>query len=233
MQPTFLPWAGYFRLMNEADAFVLLDDVQLAKQSWQTRNRVLVNGRVHWITVPIQHAGIHQTIAETRIEQARHWRIKSARMLDQAYARHPHVGDLREIFAEIENGTDTLLVDLNCSLTAYCSNKLGIFAPLRRASRMALTSSDRTERLIEICGLLECDTYLSPTGAAEYLAEDEFIERGTIQLQFANYNPPTYSQKGASQFVSHLSIIDAVANLGWEGCASYVRAQWPKQETPV
>lgn len=39
MQPTFLPWMGYFSMMSKVDLFVA-DDVQLAKRSWQVRNRI-------------------------------------------------------------------------------------------------------------------------------------------------------------------------------------------------
>ena len=44
MQPTYLPWSGYFNLMARVDVFVLLDDVQFERRSWQSRNRILVNG---------------------------------------------------------------------------------------------------------------------------------------------------------------------------------------------
>lgn len=33
MQPTYLPWLGYFDLIDQADIFILLDDVQLTKRS--------------------------------------------------------------------------------------------------------------------------------------------------------------------------------------------------------
>src|SRR5574338_544206 len=72
MQPTYLPWIGYFALMDMADVFVFLDDVQLSKQSWQTRNRIKgESGKGLMLTVPIRHAG-EQAIRDVEIDGA-HW----------------------------------------------------------------------------------------------------------------------------------------------------------------
>src|SRR5690242_13477665 len=95
MQPTFLPWAGYFHLLAEADVFVFLDDVQLSKQSWQTRNRILLNGQPHWISVPIEHRGLSQTIRETPLVHT--VQEKLCRTLEQTYAHHPYRSTMQSI----------------------------------------------------------------------------------------------------------------------------------------
>ena len=63
MQPTFLPWAGYFNLIAEVDTFVFLDDAQLQKNSWHNRNQILLNHKKHWISVPVKRSNLGQTIA--------------------------------------------------------------------------------------------------------------------------------------------------------------------------
>ena len=45
MQPTYLPWSGYFNLIKNVDIFIFLDDVQFDRRSWQTRNRINQGGR--------------------------------------------------------------------------------------------------------------------------------------------------------------------------------------------
>ena len=40
MQPTFLPWIGYFSLIDKVDEFIFLDNVQFDKRSWQQRNKI-------------------------------------------------------------------------------------------------------------------------------------------------------------------------------------------------
>ena len=91
---------------------------------------------------------------------------------------------------------------------------------------MDLRASDRTDRLIEIGERLACDTYLSPLGARDYLESDGFTTRGNLRLACMASDPPAYDQ-GLADFVSHLSIVDVVANLGWTGAAAYILEEWP------
>ena len=68
MQPTFLPWLGYFALMEQVDYFVLLDDVQLSKQSWQVRNRIKMNNdNKLWLSLPIKKNRLYTNINEVEI----------------------------------------------------------------------------------------------------------------------------------------------------------------------
>ena len=58
MQPTFLPWLGYFALADAVDLFVFLDDFQFGRRTFGQRNRLFVAGdRVDWVSVPVAHAG--------------------------------------------------------------------------------------------------------------------------------------------------------------------------------
>lgn len=51
MQPTYLPWSGYFNLISSVDIFVFLDDIQFNRRSWQTCNRVLLRGEEYMLSV--------------------------------------------------------------------------------------------------------------------------------------------------------------------------------------
>src|SRR5215469_15966664 len=62
MQPYFMPYAGYFRLMAAADVFVIYDCAQFPKGGWVHRNRMPDGtGRMQWLTLPINrpHLGTH------------------------------------------------------------------------------------------------------------------------------------------------------------------------------
>ena len=56
MQPYFLPYIGYFQLMNAVDEFVVYDNIEFAKKGWINRNRILVNGADAYITLPLKKA---------------------------------------------------------------------------------------------------------------------------------------------------------------------------------
>ncbi len=78
MQPTFLPWIGYFDMIDQVDKFIFLDHVQLQKQSWQTRNRIKINDKESFINVQITKTASHKEtlICNTVIDASGLWRKK-------------------------------------------------------------------------------------------------------------------------------------------------------------
>src|SRR5947209_586580 len=126
MQPTYLPWAGYFHLISQVGMFVFLDDVQYEKNSWQNRNRILVNGQPHWLTVPVRRLGLEQKINEVQIDDSSLWRKKHIRTLIETYAKHPHAASMLETVQPLLETSTDRLVDLNFSLIRAISGKLGL-----------------------------------------------------------------------------------------------------------
>jgi hypothetical protein len=230
MQPTFLPWAGYFRLMLDVDQFVYLDDVNLSQgRSWQTRNRIIVSKKAQWLTAPVLRAGGPQRLKDVCLSPDPRWRRKIVQTFRLNYARHEFQADVEPALDIIEQGSDTNLVELNVRLIELFAKHLQIETPRVRSGDLNIGAADRTDRLIAICRKLDCGGYLSPRGSESYLEEDGFLERCDISLEFTDYRPPPYGQRGISDFVSHLSIVDVVANLGWRQAAQYIRANWPSE----
>ena len=53
MQPTYLPWSGYFSLLLQCKKFIVLDNVQFNKRSWQQRNKIKSKDSEIFLTVPV------------------------------------------------------------------------------------------------------------------------------------------------------------------------------------
>ena len=223
MQPTYFPWAGYFNLIARVDAFVFLDDVQYEKGTWQNRNRVLLDGQPHWLTVPATREFLGQAINQVVIEDRRNWRRKHFKLLNQAYAKHPYAAEMMEAAGKLLKPELTRLAELNIAIITELSSKFGATTRLLRSSELGIEGG-RTQRLIDICAHLDCDEYVSPVGSSGYLAADRFEQKTAIRLSFTDYVPAPYPQRSAAQFVSHLSVLDIIANLGWEGAAAYVQS---------
>jgi hypothetical protein len=223
MQPTFLPWAGFFNLIEQADYFVFLDDVQLEKQSWQTRNRLILAGQVRWVIVPVRHHHLSQTIAETEVVDTSHWRDKLARGVSLNYGRHPYYADAREVIDYLLAQADvTHLAGLNEKIIRFIASRLRLECQFYRASELRVDGA-RSNRLAALCKHFGAQEYLSPIGSAQYLEEDGFVTSSSSLLRFQEYKPQSYLQKGMSEFHSHLSIVDVIANLGWEQTGEYIR----------
>lgn len=221
MQPTYLPWAGYLNLIAQSDVFVFLDDVQFEKQSWQNRNRVLVNGAVHWLTVPVLRQHLSDRIHMIAVDDAQPWRRKQVELLRTNYARHPFCTEMLALASGILDPGTTRLCELNIAMIRAIASALGLERRFVRSSALGI-EGQRSQRLVEICRHFECDQYLSPNGARDYLAQDGAFESSAVQLTFQRFDATHYQQKGVAEFVSHLSILDVIANLGLQGARRYV-----------
>src|SRR6185503_10841708 len=207
MQPTYFPWAGYFNLLKTVDVFVFLDDAQYERGTWQNRNRVLVHGKPHWLTVPVVRGHLGETLDRVHTDEKLPWRRKHASLLTQVYGRHPHAKDVLDLVASLAaEASPTVLGELNMAIINLFCARLNIATKRLRTSELGV-SGKRSERLIAICSQLECDEYLSPPGALEYLMEDRFCDQASTRLLINDYVPAPYAQPGCSEFVSHLSKI--------------------------
>lgn len=227
MQPTYMPWMGYFDLIDQADAFILLDDVQLARQSWQTRNRIRgSNARELMLSIPIRHHGdLDCSIAETRISKSVPWRKKHVRSIQQAYARAEHGAAATSLWEQALGSGEDKLGNLTSRAIGLVCEALTIATPIRCSSAIE-GPRDRIDRLIELCRHTGADTYLSPPGAADYLDADGALHRfesAGISLRFQRYEHPVYDQCGAD-FLSHLGIVDLLAHAGRDNAPGIIRS---------
>ncbi len=221
MQPTYLPWAGYFNLMASVDVFVFLDDVQYEQQSWQNRNRILLDGKEHYLTVPIKSVSYKTILADIRLAESKHWKAKHWKTLVSAYRKAPYGDELLDCLYPIFHEESFLhLVPLNQRIILELADRAGLKVKCVSASELEC-GGHRTEHVITICERLGCDTYLSPLGAREYLDADGFSLKTAINLEFQNYSPANYGQYRSNLFHSHLSFVDVVANQGFKQAGSY------------
>jgi hypothetical protein len=225
MQPFYMPWAGFFNLIFQTDHFIFLDDAQYQKSSWQNRNRLLANGLVSWLSIPVRKQ-LGTSIIETEIDSRAKWQTKHPKTIAQAYARYPHAQDLEPLLNLIKSTAATSLADVNIESTKLIASKLEISSTFYRSSELNIQGS-RTERLVRLCNHVSSGEYLSPEGSREYLMQDGNFNNSGVKLLFQDFNPAIYDQAGNSgKFISHLSIIDVVANLGWEEASKYVSEKY-------
>lgn len=222
MQPTYLPWSGYFNLMSCVDTFVLLDDVQFEKRSWQTRNRILLHGSECVLTVPVCKADRDTKIYDIRISNDSDWQRKHWLTLERAYGKSAHGTQLLAMLEPIFCSTaHTLISELNQKIINVLHTHLGLSNKIILASDLKC-GGVRSAHLIDILHKLGCSSYLSPRGSAQYLAEDLFTELTDVELIFQEFEPSIYPQYASNAFTSHLSIIDVIANIGIAGAQEYI-----------
>lgn len=223
MQPAYLPWPGYFNLICESDVFVFLDDVQFEKQSWQSRNKVLVSGEAKWLSIPMRNAPLATALRDVLVAEDPRWRRKHARTLEQSYRRHPFFADIQDVIDIIETHPSSGLVSLTTAIIRQLSTQLALKPRFEVASSLGILGT-RSERLVSICKRFSCRQYLSPAGSADYLTADGAFGRSDIVLRLQQFSSRPYPQKGSESFVGYLSILDILANLGTHATREYIGA---------
>jgi len=213
-QPTYLPWLGYFDVMDQVDTFVLLDSVQFEKQSWQHRNRIKTATSLQWLTVPVIYRGhFGQHINQVEIRDPEFAR-KHSRGIELSYRRTPYFDTYYPELADVLHAqAKGLLADLNAGLLRWFCAILAIGTPVLRSSAMK-TAGRRSDLLVNICGELKAESYLSPPGSATYLLSDlELFVNAGIEVEFHHYAHPEYSQL-FPPFCPYASALDLVFNEG-------------------
>lgn len=215
MQPTWLPYLGYFHLIAASDVFVLLDDVQFARRSWQSRNRILGPAGEQMLTVPVRSHDRDTQIRAIEVDDGQPWRSKHLTALRHAYARRPFLGEGMAFMEQQLERPGTSLSGLTGGLIIEASSKLGLTAEIRLASELECPGA-RSEHLLAICRVVGADAYLSTAGSADYMAEDGVFEAADMPVRFQSFVEVPYDQ-GREPFTPFMGFIDAVMNLGWDG----------------
>lgn len=212
MQPTYLPWIGYFDLMDTADVFVIFDTVQFEKQAWQQRNRIKsAENQSRWLTVPvIQDLG--QKINDVKINNSRPWLRKHWGTIEQYYRRAPYWKMYRDGLSAIYSRPWDSLLELNLALSKFIKDQFGIKTELVRASALPV-AGEKVRLLVNICHYLKADVYLSPARAADYIEEDNIFGPEAISLIYHQYEHPVYTQMFRG-FIAYMSSIDLLFNEG-------------------
>lgn len=213
-QSNYIPWRGYFDLIDRVDEFVILDDVQYTRQDWRNRNRIKTPKGAEWLSVAIQ-GRFGQRVDETLVADPA-WAQKHWSKIEQVYRAADHFDavapDLRAAYERA--GTHEKLTDVNRELLDFVLVQLGVTTPLRSSVDLP-THPHATERLITICRALGAEIYLSGPAARAYLDEARFAECG-LSVEWMDYSGyPEYPQLHG-RFEPAVSAIDLLLNTGAE-----------------
>ena len=209
MQPYFLPYIGYWQLLNAVDRYVIYDDVNFIKGGWINRNRILQNGAPAYINVPMIGASSFKRINEIQVNRDPRVMGKLLKTVEQNYRKAPSfesVMPLMERICRFEG--DNLAEFLANSIRVVC-DYLGITTTLVMSSQIEIDISLRAQdKVIDICRRQGATEYFNAIGGQTLYDQMSFARFG-IRLQFLKTAAVTYSQ-GKGAFVPNLSILDVL-----------------------
>jgi len=212
-QPAYLPWLGYFHRIASSDVHVVLDHVQLEKNSFTNRNRIRTKDGSVMLTVPIATKGKFGDlkINECEIAQNSNWQKKHKNSLELNYRKAPYFDKYFPFFESIYDQPWSRLNDLISTINIFLLECLNIHVDIRYSSRLN-AEGKKSDLVLNLCRELGAKTYLSGALGRDYLEEGKFNQYN-ISVRYHDYKHPTYDQL-YREFQLNMSVIDLLFNHG-------------------
>jgi hypothetical protein len=208
MQPYFLPYIGYFQLVNAVDEFVVLDDVNYINRGWINRNRILISGQAKYITMPLKEASQNKLIDEISIVEDGIWKNSLLKTVEMNYKKAPLFSEVFPLLESIinyeEQNLSKFIVNSLKKICEYLSINTAIIDSSSVFDKKGLKAE---ARILDICLSKKADVYINPIGGTELYDKEMFKDNG-IDLLFLKTGTIEYKQGKQNEFVPYLSILD-------------------------
>lgn len=215
LQPSYIPWRGYFHQIAKVDLFIFYDDVQYDKHGWRNRNRIKTANGPIWLTIPVLTSGVvsgHVPIREVHISPTEKWSAKHWMTIQQSYKRAPFFARYAPLLESALRSPPPLLADFTIDLTVALARALGLEKTQFLRSSSLSAQGQKTDRLIEILTHVGARHYVSGPSARDYIEPEKF-ERAGITVEYMVYDYPEYPQLHGA-YDPQVSIIDLLFSVG-------------------
>jgi hypothetical protein len=213
IQPNYLPWRGYFDIIDDVDIFIFYDDIQYTKNDWRNRNKIKTSNGTGWITVPVNHKHLSQLICNTSIDYSQNWINKHTNLFNQWYKKAQYFDMYIDEILKILMMKHPTISELNITLSRWIIKQLNIKTKLYLSSEFNVHGS-KTDRLIRLLKKVNATSYLSGPAAKQYIDENLFRD-ADIGLLYKLYEYTNYPQLHGT-FEPNVSTIDLLFNCGPE-----------------
>ncbi|WP_459201909.1 WbqC family protein [Methanococcus sp. CF] len=209
MQPYFFPYIGYWQLINAVDKYLIYDDVNFIKGGWVNRNKILINGESRWINLQMAGASPNKLINEIELSSDGKFNKKLLKTIELNYKKSPYFS---AVFPVVKN----IICNNERNLAKYLEYNILKLCEYLEIDTEIIVSSDIVKnnelkgqkKVIEICKLLNADSYYNAIGGKELYSKDDFLNQ-KIELKFLKTRDFEYNQF-KNKFISNLSIIDVM-----------------------
>ncbi len=215
LQPTYIPWLGYFEMIDRSDIFVIYDHVQFVKKSWHHRNKIKNKNGELLLSVPTRKThlktSIHDISLSSEYEKVlnNHWMS-----ILYSYKNSRFFCDYSESLNALYMSKYSTLMELTVTFIQYFCEQLGIDTRFEYSSNLLLDSklTNGTEKVADICKQVNISTLYDANGAKDII-DTKILNKNNIHVIFQDYKHPVYSQM-FGKFIPYMSIIDLIMNEG-------------------
>lgn len=215
-QPSYFPWLGLLDKIAKSDTFILLDNVQLVKGTFQYRNQFFCNGKSKILTLPIDyHLG---DFFIDIIFKDYEWINKHLDLLRNYYCKTPYFNTVYADLVDLYKGfIGKTFIDVLSESILFCMDKLGVKSRFLFSSEIGYEGK-KGEMVLDLCKRIHANKYLAGMGSRNYMLEMiPIFESNGIEVIWHNFTHPIYVQEKKYPFVEGLSAIDMFMFYGYEG----------------
>ncbi len=213
LQSNYIPWKGYFDIINSVDEFLIYDSLQYTRYDWRNRNKIKTANGVRWLTIPVQARNRFKLRIEDVETVDNRWRKQHWLSLLHSYSRAPYFKDYKDLFEHLYLGrSEQSLSKINESLIQAICQILHINTTIVSMSEPE-HRQDKTERIIRLCKERGADVHLFGPAARNYLDVDRFRNHGLTDAWMSYDGYPEYRQLYLP-FEHRLSVLDLIFNAG-------------------
>lgn len=226
MQPYFIPYISYFQLINAVDKFIIYDDVNYIKAGWINRNRILVDGKVEYINVPIKKASQNKLINETEVLKDKRIISKELKKVEYNYKKALYFKDGYDLFNNIMSSDYKTISEFNTKSIKLICKFLNIDTEIILSSSLEKNNKLKGEdKIINICNVLNASEYYNPIDRTDLYSVERFKENN-INLRYLKTKDIRYIQSkndfSKKNFKSNLSILDVIMHNSKEEIQEYL-----------
>lgn len=213
LQSNYIPWKGYFDMINMVDEFILFDNVQYTKRDWRNRNKIKTSIGSTWISIPVEVKGkFFQSIAETKISD-KDWGAKHWQSIIHNYSKAKYFTEYKDIFETLYlSCNEEYLSQVNYKFIVAICKILGITTKIRWSHEFDLIEG-KTEKLLSICKQCKATIYLSGPAAKNYL-DEKLAYQENIRIEWMDYSGYKEYDQIHQPFEHNVSILDLIFNQG-------------------
>ncbi|MCT7614591.1 WbqC family protein [Aliarcobacter butzleri] len=213
LQSNYIPWKGYFDLINRVDEFILYDDMQYTRRDWRNRNKIKTPQGLQWLSIPIEIKGkFFQKINETKVSE-KDWAKKHWQSILRNYSKSKYFKDYKDIFEEMYlNCEEEYLSQINYKFITTINEILEIKTKLRWSNEFKLVDG-QTEKLLGICKDCNAEIYISGPAAKDYF-DEELAKKENIKVEWMDYSGYKEYEQLNPPFEHRVSILDLIFNEG-------------------
>jgi hypothetical protein len=215
LQSNYIPWKGYFDVMAAVDEFVVFDEVQYTRRDWRNRNKIIVQGKPSWLTIPVKTKNRFDSPIDEVETDGHSWAETHWKTIVHAYGKSAFFPLYRPVLEAAYTKAKTLflLTEINEMFLRTIIGLLELHCPITRSRDVPRRAETPTDRLIEICLARGATLYLSGPAARAYIELDKF-DRAGVELRYADYSDyPVYDQQ--SEIFEHgVSLVDVLMRCG-------------------